>query len=26
MQSGEPYHCSFCGKGQEEVERLIAGL
>jgi len=25
MPGDEPYRCSFCGKGQEEVERLIAG-
>lgn len=24
-EHGEDIHCSFCGKGQQEVERIIAG-
>lgn len=24
-EHGEDMHCSFCGKGQQEVERIIVG-
>ena len=24
-KEGKPFHCSFCGKSQNEVKKLIAG-